>query len=175
MSARSGSSTALKPSLKKKARIVEAPKPKTKLAAPKLKAPKTDTPTLFSKAKGKERAVSPTPVSGKQKKTAAAVSDPSSSTTLPTSFKAVCGSYEKLLYGLEGSVSVDGSNYTIDLKPIFIFPAHVSCIKSAAASPQGGKWLATGSADEIIKVWDLRRRKEIGGLMQHQGTLHCSL
>jgi len=55
------------------------------------------------------------------------------------------------------------------LKPIFIFPAHVSCIKTVAASPQGGKWLATGSGDEIIKVWDLRRRKEIGGLMQHEG------
>jgi len=40
-----------------------------------------------------------------------------------------------------------------------------------AASPQGGKWLATGSGDEIIKVWDLRRRKEVGGLMQHEGSI----
>jgi len=89
---------------------------------------------------------------------------------LPTSFKVVAGSYEKLLYGLDGSVTLDEqSNLQFHLKPIFIFPAHVSCIKAVAASPNGGKWLATGSADEIVKVWDLRRRKEIGGLMHHEG------
>jgi WD40 repeat protein len=77
----------------------------------------------------------------------------------------VAGSYEKLLYGLEGSIS-DISDWS--LKPVFIFPAHVSCIKAVAAS-SNGKWLATGSADEIIKVWDLKRRKEVGGLMHHEG------
>jgi protein MAK11 len=94
---------------------------------------------------------------------------------LPSSFNVIAGSYEKLLYGLHGTVTAlpDGSeDYAFDLKPIFIFPAHVSCIKAVAASPSGGKWLATGSADEIIKVWDLRRRKEIGGLMHHEGKLY---
>jgi WD40 repeat protein len=91
--------------------------------------------------------------------------------TLPFTFKVVAGSYEKLLYGLEGSVVPAPTGLTFHLKPIFIFPAHVSCIKAVAASPHGGKWLATGSADEIVKVWDLRRRKEIGGLMHHEGIL----
>jgi len=91
-------------------------------------------------------------------------------TTLPTSFKVVAGSYEKLLYGLDGCVSIDDEmRLQFRLKPIFIFPAHVSCIKAVSTSPNGGKWLATGSSDEIIKVWDLRRRKEIGGLMHHEG------
>jgi WD40 repeat protein len=92
--------------------------------------------------------------------------------SLSSSFKIIAGSYERLLYGLQGTVSVvspASSELQWTLKPIFIFPAHVSCIKSVAASPQGGKWLATGSGDEIIKVWDLRRRKEVGGLMQHEG------
>ncbi|KAJ7881167.1 WD40-repeat-containing domain protein [Mycena leptocephala] len=66
----------------------------------------------------------------------------------------------------------DTSALSYHLKPVFIFPAHVSCIKAVAASPHGGKWLATGSADEIVKVWDLRRRKEIGGLMHHEGPLN---
>ncbi|KAH8833257.1 WD40-repeat-containing domain protein [Flagelloscypha sp. PMI_526] len=91
--------------------------------------------------------------------------DTSSSTT--TNFMVVAGSYEKLLYGLEGSVS-ETDDWS--LKPVFIFPAHVSCIKAVAAS-SGGKWLATGSTDEIIKVWDLRRRKEVGGLMHHEGSI----
>ena len=90
--------------------------------------------------------------------------------SLPTSFKVVAGSYEKLLYGLDGTITMEDSKLQLHLKPTFIFPAHVSCIKAVAASPQGGKWLASGSADEIIKVWDLRRRKEIGGLMHHEGA-----
>ena len=90
--------------------------------------------------------------------------------SLPSSFKIIAGTYEKLLYGLDARVSISpGTKLQFSLLPVFAFPAHVSCIKAVAASPQGGKWLATGSADEIIKVWDLRRRKEVGGLMHHQG------
>ena len=104
-------------------------------------------------------------------------------TSFPSSFKIVAGSYERLLYGLEGTATISStsaSELEWTLKPIFIFPAHVSCIKSVAASPQGSKWLATGSGDEIIKVWDLKRRKEVGGLMQHEGfyipfTVHVNL
>ncbi|KAJ8586173.1 WD40 repeat-like protein [Rhizopogon salebrosus TDB-379] len=94
-------------------------------------------------------------------------------TALFTSFKIIAGSYEKLLYGLDGSVlpDEDSDGYKFELKPSFIFPAHASCIKAVAASPNGGKWLATGSADEVIKVWDLRRKKEIGGLMHHEGSI----
>ncbi|KAG6829143.1 hypothetical protein H0H92_005547 [Tricholoma furcatifolium] len=95
---------------------------------------------------------------------------------LPTSFKIIAGSYEKLLYGLHGTISASSSapssnQYTYTLSPLFIFPAHVGCIKAVAASPSGGKWLATGSADEIIKIWDLRRRREVGGLMHHTGSI----
>ncbi|EJD07517.1 WD40 repeat-like protein [Fomitiporia mediterranea MF3/22] len=91
----------------------------------------------------------------------------------PSTFKVVVGTYEKLLYGLEGSFvgEDDTALERPSLKPIFIFPAHIACVKAVAASPDGGKWLATGSTDEIIKVWDLRRRKEIGGLIQHEGSI----
>ncbi|KAF8166581.1 WD40-repeat-containing domain protein [Mycena galopus ATCC 62051] len=125
---------------------------------PQKKAQPQPKPSL----KGKEKASAP-------RKQKSAVE----TTVLPRTFKVIAGSYEKLLYGLEGSVSydTDTSALSFDLKPVFIFPAHVSCIKAVAASPQGGKWLATGSADEIVKVWDLRRRKEIGGLMHHEGSI----
>ena len=96
----------------------------------------------------------------------------SSASQPPTAFKLVTGSYEKLLYGLEGSITLsegDRNRISVKLEPIFIFPAHVSCVKAVSGSPSGGKWLATGSVDEIVKVWDLKRRKEVGGLMQHEG------
>ncbi|KAL1739525.1 hypothetical protein HDZ31DRAFT_68843, partial [Schizophyllum fasciatum] len=150
----------------KKARIAptKGPKPRANSPKPKPNAvpSREEKPAPSVKAKGKAKAT--------------AAADDAAPTPLPTSFKVVAGSYEKLLYGLQGTVSPadpesSTRKYQIDLKPLFIFPAHVSCIKAVAASPQGGKWLATGSADEIIKVWDLRRKKEIGGLMHHEGSV----
>jgi len=131
---------------------------------------------LSAKSKGKQRETVPasveTPSSPKQKKVRSQTKASSSTPRPPSTFKLVTGSYEKLLYGLEGSITLDegdGNRISVNLKPIFIFPAHVSCVKAISGSPMGGKWLATGSVDEIVKVWDLRRRKEVGGLMQHQG------
>ncbi|ORY31924.1 hypothetical protein BCR39DRAFT_479450 [Naematelia encephala] len=89
-------------------------------------------------------------------------------TAVSSTFVIVAGSYEKLLYGIEGSYKASSSRP--NLKPIFIFPAHLACVKAVGASP-GGKWLATGSEDEFVKVWDLRRRKEVGSLSQHTGSI----
>lgn len=86
-----------------------------------------------------------------------------------TAFEIVAGSYERILYGLHCTPSGVGSDTTVDMQPIFQFPAHLTGVKCTAASPNG-RWLVTGSADEVIKVWDLRRRKEVGGLVGHEGT-----
>ena len=155
---------------------------KTKVKATKRVRVSEDThakvgPTLklSSKAKGKQaEGAAPVKIhpSPKPKKGQTRPKTGHSTSTPPSAFKLVTGSYEKLLYGLEGSITLgerDGDQISVKLKPIFIFPAHVSCVKAVSGSPMGGKWLATGSADEIIKVWDLRRRKEVGGLMQHEG------
>ncbi|KIM32943.1 hypothetical protein M408DRAFT_326639 [Serendipita vermifera MAFF 305830] len=83
----------------------------------------------------------------------------------------VSGSYDKILYGLQIEPTGRETGQTSEFKPIFVFPAHISCVKAVAASPQGGKWLASGGTDEIIKVWDLRRKKELGSLQQHQGSV----
>lgn len=98
------------------------------------------------------------------------------STTRNEKFLVIAGSYEKNMYGLEVDVKdYQSSNPDTTppiVKPIFIFPAHLSCIKTVAASPGGGKFLASGSDDEFVKVWDLRRRKEIGSLSQHVGKYY---
>lgn len=149
----------LKTKTTKRVKVSNQPvtKPTAKLVDPKPSA----------KSKGKQRETNPPAVSKERKPKPAKelhIRPPSST------FKVVVGSYEKLLYGLEGAISSSSTGaITVDLKPSFIFPAHVSCIKAVASSPNGGKWLATGSSDEIIKVWDLKRKKEIGGLMHHEG------
>ncbi|KAL5492334.1 MAK11 [Sanghuangporus weigelae] len=139
--------------------------------------PKSDLVNKNSSKKSKPSQRAPTPppvkrISRVDKGKGKAAPEPSPK-IYPSTFKVVAGTYEKLLYGLEGSfVGEDGT--TLDrptLKPVFIFPVHVACVKAVAASPEGGKWLATGSADEIIKVWDLRRRKEVGDLVHHEGSI----
>ena len=136
-----------------------------------LKKPRIEKPVVtIKKVQSSKPSVSFSPKDkGKRKEAAADAPTQSFERDLSSPFVVVAGSYEKLLYGLDGTVTASGSGYKFHLKPVFIFPAHVSSIKAVAASPNGGKWLATGSSDEIIKVWDLARRKEIGGLMHHQG------
>jgi WD40 repeat protein len=70
----------------------------------------------------------------------------------------IAGTYERLLYGL----------IYPDLKESFIYPSHISCIKSIAIS---NRFLATGSTDEHVRLYDLKLRKEIGSLMHHTGTI----
>jgi len=135
-------------------------------------------------SKGNSQVTFKADVKGKGKQQAQAPEAAGSTTALPKSttsntppaipttstFLVVVGSYEKNLYGIEGTFSA-GSTSAPKLRPIFIFPAHLSCIKAVAASPGGGKWLATGSDDEFVKIWDLKRRKEVGGLSQHVGSI----
>ncbi|KAF8324348.1 WD40-repeat-containing domain protein [Cantharellus anzutake] len=117
--------------------------------------------------------------------TAPTGSDTTSSTG-PT-FTVVAGSYEKLLYGLKGTFASASSSKQkhgnspsssilsqfgeVSFEPLFIFPAHIGCVKAVAVSPEHWRWLVTGSMDETIKVWDLKRKKEVGGLMQHTGSI----
>lgn len=88
------------------------------------------------------------------------------------SMRIIVGSYERFLYGLSAHMQTesDGS-HTCVVEPQFVFPAHVSSIRSVACAGNEAKWLVTGGTDETIKVWDLRRRKEVGALMGHEGTI----
>ncbi|KAF9586761.1 hypothetical protein BGW38_000012 [Lunasporangiospora selenospora] len=80
-------------------------------------------------------------------------------------FRIVAGTYENILYGVDAYWNED---MTLKISPIFIFSAHIGCIKATAI---GGHYLASGSTDEKIQLYDLKRRKELGALLQHQGTI----
>lgn len=83
----------------------------------------------------------------------------------------VAGSYERLLYGFQASFDSDDK---LALKPVFSFPAHLSCVKAASCSPGGAgssnarHYLVTSSTDDTVKLWDLAHRKEIGLLVGHE-------
>lgn len=124
------------------------------------------TVTPSAKGKGKSTAVEQEPAQLR----ARLLVDKEPVSKPATAFEVIVGSYERLLYGLHCSPSGSGSTATVEVEPVFQFPAHLTCVKTVHASPNG-RWLATGAADEVIKVWDLKRRKEIGGLLGHEGKL----
>ncbi|PVU84630.1 hypothetical protein BB559_007511 [Furculomyces boomerangus] len=76
----------------------------------------------------------------------------------------VAGTYERLLYGLVGKLEND----SLVLEPRFIMPTHIGCITTVGI---GGKFLASGSTDEVVKLFDLKRQKELGSLHEHTGTI----
>ncbi|GAA5991399.1 hypothetical protein JCM10908_003293 [Rhodotorula pacifica] len=168
-----------KPAPTKKARFSNPP--------PRPSGPSSTAPTKSKKAQGK--ATQPAPD--------AAASTPAA----PKRFVVASGSYERLLYGLEctfkpataaaaaaaAAAAKKGSkkDYELSVEPIFSFPAHLSSLRTVAAShllspgtgserKVGGKYLVTAGTDEIIKVWDLKRRKEVGNLEgDTTGTINC--
>ncbi|CEP08483.1 hypothetical protein [Parasitella parasitica] len=94
----------------------------------------------------------------------------SSSSLLPTNalldiqedFRIVVGTYERLLFGINAVWNEEKTG--VKLEPVFIIPAHTGCIRTVAI---GGHFLASGSTDEIIRLYDVKKRKEYGSLGGH--------
>ncbi|KAI5965916.1 MAK11 [Candida pseudojiufengensis] len=82
-------------------------------------------------------------------------------------FRIFVGSYEHNLLCL--SVILDPTNTKEPVfQPIFHFQAHSLSIKTIDLAK---RYLVTGSNDEHIRIYDLQKRKELGTLLSHQGTI----
>lgn len=81
----------------------------------------------------------------------------------PPQFRIIVGSYEHNLL----CVSVMLSETPV-FQPVFHFEAHSLSIKSIDLAK---RYLVTGSNDEHIRIYDLQKRKELGTLLSHQGTV----
>ncbi|BGP21254.1 WD40 repeat containing protein [Rhodotorula toruloides] len=163
----------------------------------KRKAPQAPSqaavPAANPPAKKKARFSNPLPSAppahkAKAKTAAAPVQTPDATPDAPKRFVVSAGSYERLLYGLECEIepsTTSSSGYSLSVHPVFSFPAHLSSLKTVAAShlitpgtgserKVGGKYLVSAGTDEVIKVWDLQRRKEVGILEgDTKGTITC--
>lgn len=88
-------------------------------------------------------------------------------------FLVVIGSYERILYGIdvklkkfnEGKMEKDEETI---VKVSFAIPAHSGMIKSIAIN---NDFLATGSTDDTIRLFDIKKRKEIGALTSHSSPI----
>ncbi|KCV68195.1 hypothetical protein H696_05124 [Fonticula alba] len=57
---------------------------------------------------------------------------------------------------------------TVTMKPRFVTAAHVGSVQALAVSHN---WVASGSVDEIVKLYHARRCVELGSLHKHEGSI----
>ncbi|CAO1636948.1 unnamed protein product [Jaminaea pallidilutea] len=158
--------------------LKSAIKKRSSAESPKPPAKATSSPAQNGHAAGRAAAKSHKTNTNRPSKRAEASAKPAvgiSTTTwiqppaaLP-SFRIITGSYERLLYGLQvtqGSANTASAqdSLSLTLTPMFQFPAHPASIKCLATAGSSSKWLVTAGSDELIKIWDLRRKKEVGSL-----------
>eukprot|EP00516_Mucochytrium_quahogii_P003923 CAMPEP_0203755306 /NCGR_PEP_ID=MMETSP0098-20131031/8770_1 /ASSEMBLY_ACC=CAM_ASM_000208 /TAXON_ID=96639 /ORGANISM=" , Strain NY0313808BC1" /LENGTH=364 /DNA_ID=CAMNT_0050646707 /DNA_START=9 /DNA_END=1100 /DNA_ORIENTATION=+ len=106
--------------------------------------------------------------------------------------KVVVGCYDGTLHGWDTDSKVDKSadseaDKLNAMQLVFAYEAHFSCTTTVAASRNWLKYnvaknarngasntfLASGGSDEIIKVYDLGKLKEIGELVEHTDSILC--
>nr|ACQ58965.1 p21-activated protein kinase-interacting protein 1-like [Anoplopoma fimbria] len=78
----------------------------------------------------------------------------------------IAGSYEQIAFGYR--VTTDEKEWTATAD--FTHHAHTASISAAAASE---RFVVTGSKDETIQLYDMKKRTEHGALLQHDGTITC--
>eukprot|EP00041_Stephanoeca_diplocostata_P021692 m.508902 g.508902 ORF g.508902 m.508902 type:complete len:401 (+) comp21888_c1_seq2:159-1361(+) len=79
------------------------------------------------------------------------------------------GSYGHVLYGFELKISNEAEK-EMRIEPKYAYEAHMGSITSVAVKKD---CLVSGSVDETIKIYNLRKKVEHGTLMEHQGTITC--
>lgn len=82
------------------------------------------------------------------------------------SIRVITGSYEHNLLCVALNMTTNGPVFL----PIFHFSSHSQSIRCVATAK---RWLASGSNDEIIRLYDLQRRREVGALLHHSGQILC--
>ncbi|XP_077489793.1 p21-activated protein kinase-interacting protein 1-like [Amblyomma americanum] len=80
-------------------------------------------------------------------------------------FDVILGTYEEFVLGYSLQKGKDGQ---FKLHQFFTNHSHMGSVRCAAS---GGKFAASGSTDETIRLFNMRNRSEMGSLMQHEGTV----
>ncbi|XP_044075943.1 p21-activated protein kinase-interacting protein 1-like [Siniperca chuatsi] len=78
----------------------------------------------------------------------------------------IAGSYEQIAFGYR--VKTDEKEWTA--KANFTHHAHTASISAVAASE---RFVVTGSKDETIQLYDMKKKIEHGALLHHDGTITC--
>lgn len=80
--------------------------------------------------------------------------------------EVVAGSYEQIAFGYRLHTEEAEWTATAD----FTHHAHTASISAVATSE---RFIVTGSKDETIQLYDMKKRTEHGALLHHDGTVSC--
>ncbi|XP_067291370.1 p21-activated protein kinase-interacting protein 1-like isoform X2 [Pseudorasbora parva] len=78
----------------------------------------------------------------------------------------VAGCYEQIVFGYR--VCTSDEEWT--LEPNFTHHAHTASLTAVSSSD---RFIATGSKDETIQLYDMSKKTEHGALLHHDGTISC--
>lgn len=78
----------------------------------------------------------------------------------------IAGSYEQITFGYQ--VNVDEKEWTA--KAHFTHHAHTASVSAVAASE---RFVVTGSKDETIQLYDMKKKTDYGALLHHDGSITC--
>ncbi|OWF46043.1 p21-activated protein kinase-interacting protein 1-like [Mizuhopecten yessoensis] len=81
--------------------------------------------------------------------------------------EVIVGTYDEVLLGYK--IITDAEEYQFDQS--FTDHTHTGCIKTLSVSKKG--ILASGGTDETVRLINLKKRTELGSLVQHSGTVTC--
>ncbi|MGH0151200.1 UNVERIFIED_CONTAM: hypothetical protein FKN15_024242 [Acipenser sinensis] len=78
----------------------------------------------------------------------------------------IAGCYEQIVFGYR--VQTEEKKWTSDAD--FSHHAHTASLSAVAVND---RYIATGSKDETIQLYDIKKRVEYGSLLHHDGTISC--
>lgn len=87
-------------------------------------------------------------------------------TVMGDHIELVAGCYEQIVFGYR--VCPADEEWTIE--PTFTHHAHTASLNAVSSSNQ---FIATGSKDETIQLYDMCKKTEHGALLHHDGTISC--
>ncbi|KAM9308297.1 p21-activated protein kinase-interacting protein 1 [Gastrophryne carolinensis] len=82
------------------------------------------------------------------------------------SLEVVCGCYEQVLFGYRVQPCEEGEQWIA--KADFTHHAHTASLSVVAVN---NRFVATGSKDETIQIYDMKKKVEHGVLLHHNGTI----
>jgi WD40 repeat protein len=85
--------------------------------------------------------------------------------SLMTVTSLLFGTYEGGVVGFDFTVGTDGQ---VDTEQFMSAPCHIGCVRSAASC---GRFAATGGTDEVIQVFDVIKRRQMGNM---GGSVHTA-
>eukprot|EP00899_Mesostigma_viride_P023362 jgi/Mesvir1/420/Mv11303-RA.1 len=88
--------------------------------------------------------------------------------------KIAVGSYERFVFGYDApgteQLALSRDNATPSITGSFTYAAHSDHVRSLACS---GSLLATGGGDDTIRIFDMKKSRDLGSLIKHEGAVTC--